>query len=209
MGKNDTNINFWERFAFLYTKFMKKNDKTYDLICSEIKNNLSKDMKVLELACGTGQLSYRLYEYVSDWVATDYSQNMMDAAKKNRNDHTSKVLAFELADASNLNYDKDSFDAVVIANALHIIPNPGLVLDEIFRVLKPGGMLFAPTFVYEPGYKKWKIWIMEQMGFHTYHKWKKKDFLQEVTKHKFHIISDQLIKGDPLFECVLSARKIS
>ncbi|MCI8803907.1 MAG: class I SAM-dependent methyltransferase [Oscillibacter sp.] len=42
----------------------------------------------------------------------------------------------------------DSFDAVVISNTLHIIPRPELAPEEIRRVPKPGGALYAPTFVH-------------------------------------------------------------
>lgn len=41
-----------------------------------------------------------------------------------------------------------TFDVVVIANALHIMPAPDPAMKEIYRVLKKGGILFAPTFVY-------------------------------------------------------------
>ena len=39
------------------------------------------------------------------------------------------------------------FDAAVISNALHIMPEPEKALAEIRRVLKPGGILIAPTFM--------------------------------------------------------------
>ena len=57
-----------------------------------------------------------------------------------------------IQDATKLTYESENFDVVVIANALHIMPNPDLALWEIHRVLKKDGILFAPTFVYEKGY---------------------------------------------------------
>ena len=48
-----------------------------------------------------------------------------------------------------LPFEKNSFDVVIISNALHIIPNPEKVLSEIARVLKTGGLLIAPNFVHE------------------------------------------------------------
>ncbi len=42
----------------------------------------------------------------------------------------SKVI-FRVEDVTNINFDNNSFDAVVIANALHILPNPNKALEEI------------------------------------------------------------------------------
>ncbi|MFQ9418242.1 MAG: class I SAM-dependent methyltransferase [Lachnospiraceae bacterium] len=45
-------------------------------------------------------------------------------------------LIFEVADATDLPYENHSFDVVLIANALHIMPEPEKALKEIERVLK-------------------------------------------------------------------------
>ena len=71
--------------------------------------------------------------------------------------------------------EDEIFDVVVIANALHIMPQPEKALNEIHRVLKKDGILFAPTFVYERGYPKLPIWLMEKAGFKTYHKWQSEE----------------------------------
>ena len=52
-------------------------------------------------------------------------------------------------DASALQYDDESFDVIIIANALHIIPDPEKVLSEIRRVLKKDGLLITPNFIHE------------------------------------------------------------
>ena len=53
-------------------------------------------------------------------------------------------LRFSVEDATSLPYADETFDAVLIANALHIMPRPEKALAEIYRVLKfPGGQLFA------------------------------------------------------------------
>ena len=51
-----------------------------------------------------------------------------------------------------------SFDAVIISNALHIIPDPEKTLSEIDRVLRPGGVLIAPNFVEHKGTAVSRIW---------------------------------------------------
>ena len=126
-------------------------------------------MNVLELACGTGQLSFSLSPCVRLWEATDASSNMIAEAKKRSG---SSRLHFSVRDASCLPYASETFDAVVIANALHILPEPEKVLREARRVLKPGGWLFAPTFVHAGGkLARLRTWGMERTGFRVYHAW--------------------------------------
>ena len=95
---------------------------------------------------------------------------IIEAEKRNQGEHKCEQLRFCVQDATNLTYEDEKFDVVVIANALHIMPQPEKALKEIHRVLKKDGILFAPTFVYKKGYSKFLIWLMEKAGFKTYHK---------------------------------------
>ena len=77
---------------------------------------------------------------------------MLKVAKKDKRWEQMKnqniKLDFAQADATALPYSASQFDVVLIANALHIMPNPTAALREISRVLKPGGILIAPTYVH-------------------------------------------------------------
>lgn len=137
----DDNKQFWERFSRHYTGFMCRSRATYRQICKAMRPFLKRDMDVLELACGTGQLSVPLSPCVRSWEATDFSSEMIRQAKKQI---CSSRLHFSVQDATKLPYGPESFDAVVISNALHVMPHPEKALAEAWRVLKPGGWLFAP-----------------------------------------------------------------
>ena len=144
----ESELAFWQKTARHYTRSMDRSAPLYAAVCERIRPHLSRDMNVLELACGTGQLSFPLSPYVRLWEATDAAPAMIQEAKKRIG---SSRLHFSVQDAAHLPYAPESFDAVVIANALHILPEPDRVLREIQRVLKPGGWLFAPTFVHGGG----------------------------------------------------------
>lgn len=204
MKKDNTNKLFWEKFAGIYTGFMKKNNVSYGKLAQILEKYLSGDGKVLELACGTGQMTFLLADKAETWEATDFSEQMIIEARK-RNDN--KKIHFMVQDVTKLTYDAETFDVVVIANALHIMPEPDAALKEIYRVLKPDGILYAPTFVYEEGYSKGLIWLMEKAGFHTFHKWKADEFSAYVCERKFKMCESSLIKGKPLSECALVCRK--
>lgn len=209
MAKDGTNKTFWQRFAKIYTVFMKQNDNVYQKMCDKLEQYLDSDKTVLELACGTGQLTFKMADKSHLWEATDYSENMLkEASKRNTNERMRDKICFCVQDATDLSYENEKFDVVVIANALHIMPEPDKALIEIHRVLKADGILFAPTFVYEKGYSKPIIWLMEKAGFKTYHKWQKNEFSEYIRNSGFHVIETTLLKGKPLSECVLIGRKI-
>lgn len=207
MSKDNTNKKFWERVAKVYN--MTRDDNAYDVICESLAPYIDHNKKVLELACGTGQITFRMAQKSGSWEATDYSENMVaEAGKRSEGEASAKNICFCVQDATKLTYEKEAFDVVVIANALHIMPDPDLAMKEIHRVLKKGGILFAPTFVYERGYTKWVIWLMERIGFKTYHRWQKDEFTEYVGERGFEVIESILVKEKPLSECVLVGRKL-
>ncbi len=206
--END-NKSFWQRVAKLYGPVMERSgEKLYRDICDRIRPCLKRDMDVLEMACGTGQLSYPLSSRVRLWEATDFSPAMIAEAKKK---NSSARLHFSVQDATALPYAPESFDAVVISNALHIMPHPEKVLSEIRRVLKPDGLLFAPTFVHgeNTGFRL-RVKLMELAGFHTYHKWNAEEFAAFISGHGFAVIHHETLGGSIAPLCYLTAgiRKI-
>ncbi len=206
--END-NKSFWQRVAKLYGPVMERSgEKLYRDICDRISPCLKRDMDVLEMACGTGQLSYPLSSRVRLWEATDFSPAMIAEAKKK---NSSTRLHFSVQDATALPYAPESFDAVVISNALHIMPHPEKALSEIRRVLKPNGLLFAPTFVHgESTGLRLRVKLMELAGFYTYHKWNAEEFSDFISGHGFEVIHQETLGGSLAPLCYLTAgiRKI-
>ncbi|OUQ26964.1 SAM-dependent methyltransferase [Flavonifractor sp. An135] len=199
------NKRFWNRCSKYYPGFIRHSKKTYRQIHKAIRPFLTRDMDVLELACGTGELSISLSPYVRNWEATDFSPEMVKQAKKQL--HTSR-LHFSIQDATKLPYCPESFDAVVISNALHIIPQPEKALSEAWRVLKPGGFLFAPTFVWGKGpWARFRLWVMGLSGFRVYHPWNAGELMAYLSEHGYTIVCHQLLgsKFTPL--CCLIAQK--
>jgi ubiquinone/menaquinone biosynthesis C-methylase UbiE len=205
MIKEDSNIQFWKRVAKLYTPIIeKKNKQAYEKLCSMIKPLLSKNMQVLELACGTGQLTFSLCDNVGYWEATDFSEKMIEETKKR---NKKEIVKFSVQDATNLTYTNEQFDVVVIANALHIMPDPDKALSEIKRVMKKEGLLIAPTYVYDGNVNKIMIFLMERIGFKTFHKWKSSELKAYVESKGFSTIKLSLIQGKILPECLLVGKK--
>jgi ubiquinone/menaquinone biosynthesis C-methylase UbiE len=121
----------------------KDTKKFYEKLDTEIAKQLTKDMKVLELAMGPALLSKGISRHCKELYATDFSEKMVhEARKKELPDN----VIVEQADATALLYEDESFDAIVIANALHIMPNPKQAIKEMKRVLKKDGVIDLKNF---------------------------------------------------------------
>ena len=104
--------------------------------------------------------------------------------------------SFETADAVALSYSHEKFDCVLIANALHIMPEPDKAMKEIYRVLKPNGTLFAPTFLWkEEKQSKFKKRLMSIVGFKMYKEWDKKQFEEFIHEYGFSVAEMKLVNG--------------
>ncbi len=200
------NKDFWQRYAKLYGPVMEKSGaKLYRDVCGRIRPYLSRDMNVLELACGTGQLSYPLSSRVRLWEATDLSPAMIAEAKKK---NASSRLHFSVQDATALPYAPESFDAVVIANALHIMPDPDKAMAEIRRVLKLEGLLFAPTFVHGEGMGfRARVRLMKLVGFRTYHEWDAAAFVAYLSANGFTVFDQAVLSGSLAPLCCAAAKR--
>jgi len=143
--KTSNKETYWSRFADEFES--KQQHVVGDNILFLMKEELLKEEnlgEVLELGCGTGLFTEALQKVSKKVFATDFSEEMVAAAKEKR--ANLKHVKFEKADALNLHYVDESFDTVFMANLIHVIGNAERVIRECNKVLKKDGVLIITSF---------------------------------------------------------------
>ena len=137
---------FWDRVAPLYDFFENTfNRAVYDGTGVAVAQLVGLEDEVLECACGTGAISTFLAPICKRLVATDFSEGMLKQARKKLAKYRNATV--ERADITCLHYEDASFDIVIAGNVIHLLPDPGAVMRELERVVRPGGTIVVPTYV--------------------------------------------------------------
>jgi demethylmenaquinone methyltransferase/2-methoxy-6-polyprenyl-1,4-benzoquinol methylase len=96
----------------------------------------------LDVCCGTGDLALELAKLVTPGghvVGSDFSEPMLDLARDKAAGRSAAGVRFEWADALELPYDGERFDAVTVGFGVRNLADLDRGLREMARVLKPGG----------------------------------------------------------------------
>lgn len=132
------NDQFFSRWAPFYD--------TLELILHGVRTEIVKEIDsanktVLDVATGTGNLALDLSQTAEKVVGIDLSSEMLEIAKKKKGKDN---LTFLLMDASNMDFNDETFDVVTISLGLHDMPPEirTLVLKDVKRVLKKDGKLY-------------------------------------------------------------------
>ncbi len=141
--------------APLYDRIARTAIDTY---YSEVAGSVvacTSDGLLLDLGTGPGYLPIEIAKRAPQVrvVGVDASGELVRIARANaEREDVSDRVRFERCDANSLFFEDDSFDLVISTGSLHAWKNPVLVIDECFRVLKPGheAWLLDPAQVVTP-----------------------------------------------------------
>ena len=135
----------WDKASGYYEKFWRDQlkpaqEQLLEMAC------LHRGEKVLDVACGTGLVSFEALEKVGVTglvTGTDISDNMIAEALAQAEE---KQIRFMRMDAEGLQFENDLFDVALCSLGLMYFPNPIKALMEMHRVLKPGGRTVAAAW---------------------------------------------------------------
>ena len=153
----------------------------YRQVAGKIVAHLERG-SILDLGTGPGYLPIEIATKSSEIYITgvDLSRKLIHMARANASTAgLADRLNFQLGNAAALDFEDSSFDMVISTGMLHSIREPSKVLQEVYRVLKPGreAWIFDPAKVTTAiDRKKWKaslnvrerffLWLFQLLGLH-------------------------------------------
>lgn len=102
--------------------------------------DLKPGMKVLDVACGTGNLAIPAARTGADVTGVDIAPNLVEQARENAK-REGLNAQFDEGDAEALPYADGTFDVVMTMFGAMFAPRPELVAAELKRVCRPGGLI--------------------------------------------------------------------
>ncbi len=130
----------------VYTSYAGVYDKIFGKVFHEgresaIRNlNVQPNERVLEVGVGTG-IALPMYPRHCQIVAIDFSEGMLEIAKKRTSEHQMDHVTLHRMDAGAMEFDDNSFDTVVAAYVVTAVPDYRKVVSEMIRVCRPGGRI--------------------------------------------------------------------
>ena len=124
--------------------------------------NVGVGSRVLDMAAGTGTSSVAIAKTGASVIAADFSPGMIAEGKRRHPNHP--TLTFQLADATQLPFGDNEFDAVTISFGLRNVVDVPKALAEFYRVTKPGGRVVVCEFSTPPN-------RLVRAAYHWYQRW--------------------------------------
>ena len=135
---------YWSKFAKTFN-----DDQRYiagSAIQQALKKRLSEESdlgELIEFGCGAGFFTTDIATKASHVVATDLSDEMVEAATTQLREFENVTVQKE--DCENTSLPSAGFDTVFMANLIHVIEDPHNALQESHRILRDGGSLLVTS----------------------------------------------------------------
>jgi ubiquinone/menaquinone biosynthesis C-methylase UbiE len=171
---------------------------------SEWRTNLFSRLEgrcILEVGVGTGK-NLKYYPAGKEVVGIDVSGRMLDRARKKAAGLKSDFTLLKM-DVQKMNFPDASFDAVVSTCVFCSVPDPVKGLQEVRRVLKPGGKAFFLEHVRPSGLLGWIFDFMSPLIAHAIGPSINRDTVGNTRKAGFHIIFKENLFSD-IFKLVIA-----
>lgn len=148
--------SYWERHARSYDTSLKLLGRPMPRMLALVSEAV-RGVRVLEVAAGTGLVTKEIARSASEVVATDYAEAMVAMLERRLQEAGLENVRCERADLYALPFEPGTFDVVVAANVLHLVPDLEGAIRALRQVLAPGGRLVVPTFCHDETKLSWLV----------------------------------------------------
>lgn len=174
---------FSEQHVELYDVYVREQKaKKILAVLSDFFNNPLNNLSLLDIGSSTGIMTHLLSKKFKRTIGIDIDKKAVEYAQKR---FENNKLKFYVQDCMNINYPDNSFDVVNCSHIYEHVPDSKRLMDEIYRVLKPGGVCFFAAgnrFVFmEAHYKLPFLSVIPKFLAHKYIKlFNRADFYYET-----------------------------
>jgi ubiquinone/menaquinone biosynthesis C-methylase UbiE len=188
---------FWDRVAWLYDLAERSNRTVNAAAAARVAELVPVEARVLDCAAGTGEFSLAAAKRAASVLCTDQSRPMLDRARKKAAKRGLTNIRFAQRDVTALSDPDGSFDAVIAANVLHLLPEPETAVRELWRVTAPGGRLLLPTYLQGKAGTAYgaMIKIYQGVGFHYEHAFTPETYRMFLEKLNLAPVALEVISG--------------
>lgn len=153
---NYSTATFYNNISFLYPAinyFLKAHRK---VLIEEVNSALPG--KLLEIGVGNGSHLplYRAHQI----TGIDISKAMLNKAQRFKGEHTRLLLM----NGESLMFPEACFDYVVLCHVLAVAQNPDQLLEQVYKVLKPGGKLFILNHFTPGNWLRYVDWAFQPLS---------------------------------------------
>lgn len=188
---------FWDRWAWFYDLAERSNRTVNAAAAARVAELVPVEARVLDCAAGTGEFSLAAAKRAASVLCTDQSRPMLDRARKKAAKRGLTNIRFAQRDVTALSDPDSSFDAVIAANVLHLLPEPETAARELWRVTAPGGRLILPTYLQGKAGTAYgaMIKIYQGVGFHYEHAFTPETYRMFLEKLNLAPVALEVISG--------------
>jgi ubiquinone/menaquinone biosynthesis C-methylase UbiE len=132
-----------ERFARTAERLARLQDERAAALARRVEAFVQPrgDERALDVGCGAGALAFALAPLVREVVGLDRSPELLEQARARAAGHPN--VSFVEGDGAKLPFPDGSFDLTATLRTLHHVPRPELVIAELTRATRPGGVVLV------------------------------------------------------------------
>ena len=190
----DPGRRFWEQNASRYDRSMLLFGGPMPRTIAQVAESVRGSRRALELASGTGLVTEAIAPVVGSLLATDYAEPMVRATAARVGHHPQ--VRCEVRDLYALGEAPGSFDAVIAANVLHLLPDLAGGLAALREVLSAHGKLVVPTYCHAQNLRARIVsGVLSAFSFPAARRFTLEGLVTAVTDAGFVVLQTELVPG--------------
>ncbi|WDV48029.1 class I SAM-dependent methyltransferase [Clostridiaceae bacterium M8S5] len=202
---------FWNKISGKYDKqIYEKNIDGYKKATDRTKKYIKETDRILDFACGTGEVAIELSKSANYIYGIDISENMIGISNSKIIDKNITNIKFENKSIFDESINTNQFDVLVAYNVLYLIKDIDITIERIKKLIKPGGIFISTTNCF--GEKKninvhLQIFL-SKIGILPYiSKLKTKELESIIKKSNFTILETCKLHKNPTNYFIVAQRK--